>query len=83
MKKYLSMQALAVTAMAAAILTGCGVETATTAATAAQIKAEEAKRAQEQLEAVKKEIEAAQQLMQQRIEEADRNATNASPVVAP
>lgn len=81
MKKYFPVLAFAVTAMAAAILTGCGVETASTAATAAQIKAEEAKRAQEQLEAARKEIDAAHQLMQQRIEDADRNAAPAATAV--
>ncbi|MDR2173960.1 MAG: hypothetical protein LBE32_07155 [Burkholderiales bacterium] len=66
-------------AAATLMLTGCGVETASTAAIAAQIKAEETERAKQQMEAAMKEIEAAQKIMQQRIEEADRNA---SPDVA-
>ncbi|MDR0247001.1 MAG: hypothetical protein LBI16_01170 [Burkholderiales bacterium] len=60
------------------LLAGCGVETATTAATAAQMKAEEAERAKQQLEAAQREIEAAQQIMRQRIEDADRNASPAT-----
>ncbi|MDR0251539.1 MAG: hypothetical protein LBI35_09600 [Burkholderiales bacterium] len=76
MKKALFALAAVVT-----MLTGCGVETATTAATAAQIKAEEAERAKQQMEAAMKEIEAAQKIMQQRIEEADRNVS--SGIAAP
>ncbi|MCL2297068.1 MAG: hypothetical protein FWC38_06335 [Proteobacteria bacterium] len=66
-------------AATATLLAGCGVETATTAATAAQMKAEEAERAKQQMEAAMKEIEAAQKVMQQRVEEADRNASPAAP----
>ncbi|MDR0770849.1 MAG: hypothetical protein LBE75_06575 [Burkholderiales bacterium] len=65
-------------AMAATMLAGCGVETATTAATAAQLKAQEVERAQQQLEAAKREIDAAQKIMRQRIEDADRNAQAAT-----
>jgi ferritin-like protein len=78
MKNFL-FALVSTTAAATLMLTGCGVETATTAATAAQIKAEEAERAKQQMEAAMKEIEAAQKIMQQRIEEADRNASPAAP----
>ena len=55
-------------------LAGCGIETASTAATAAQLKAKEAEQAQKQLEAAKKQIEEAQQLTTQRIQEAEQAA---------
>jgi type II secretory pathway component PulL len=83
MKKGFFVPVLAVSV--AVMLLGCGVETASTAATAAQLKAQEAEQAQRQLEAAKKKIDAAQQVMQQRIEDADRDASadhSASPPTA-
>lgn len=69
---------LAAAAVIVFMLAGCGAETASTAAAAAQLKAREAEQAKQQLEAAQKEIDAAQQLMQQRLENADRNAAAAT-----
>ncbi|MDR2711376.1 MAG: hypothetical protein LBB65_08685 [Burkholderiales bacterium] len=81
MKKHLFTLAifpLAVTAiLTSTLLTGCGVDTATTAATEAKLKTEEAERARQQMEAAKKQIDAAQQEMQKRIADADRDAAGA------
>ena len=58
------------------LLTGCGAEVAGTAATAAAAKAEEARHAermqQEVVERYQREMEAAQQLRQQKLQEAER-----------
>lgn len=56
-------------------LAGCGVETATTAATVGQMKVEEAKHAQQQLEQAQKQIEEINEMATQRIEEMERSAT--------
>ncbi|MCL2872202.1 MAG: hypothetical protein FWF41_04355 [Betaproteobacteria bacterium] len=78
MKKFLL--ALAITlALISPLLTGCGADTAATAAAEAKLKAEEAERARQQLEAAKKKIDEAQKEMQQRIDDAERDATTAAP----
>jgi hypothetical protein len=45
--------------MIAAILLGCGVETATTAATAAKLQADQAKEAQKAMDKAKADVDAA------------------------
>ncbi len=65
------------------ILTGCGVETATTAATAAQLKAEEAKQAQLQLENARKQIDEMNQMTIQRMDEIEQQAVTSSPSTGP
>jgi curli biogenesis system outer membrane secretion channel CsgG len=52
--------------MAAAALSGCGVETATTAATAASIKKQELEQGQKTLQRAQEKIDAAAIQMQQR-----------------
>jgi curli biogenesis system outer membrane secretion channel CsgG len=52
--------------LAAAALCGCGVETATTAATAASIKKQELEQGQKTLQRAQEKIDAAAMQMQQR-----------------
>ena len=58
-------------AIALAVLAGCGVETATTAAAVAEAKRREMEQAKKSLEAAKQKIEAASQQMQKSAERAD------------
>jgi hypothetical protein len=53
------------------LMSACGVDTATTAATAAKLKAEEAKAGRQQLERVEKKLEAVNQRNMDRLEKAD------------
>lgn len=57
-----------VIAFAAAALTGCGVETATTAATGAAIKKQEIEQAKKAQEQVQQNVERTMQQVQQRAE---------------
>jgi NifU-like protein involved in Fe-S cluster formation len=59
------MKALLVIA-ATAVLSGCGVETASTAATAASIKKQELQEAQKTMQRAQQKIDGAVQQMQQR-----------------
>ena len=59
------MKTLLLIAVTAA-LAGCGVETATTAATAASIKKQELEQGQKTMQQAQQKIEAATQQMQQR-----------------
>jgi curli biogenesis system outer membrane secretion channel CsgG len=52
--------------MAATALSGCGVETATTAATAASLKKQELEQGQKTLQRAQEKIDAAAMQMQQR-----------------
>ena len=61
MKFCTVLNGLFVCAALATQLGGCGVETATTAATAAKVKTEEAKAAKQQLDQVKQQLDAAAQ----------------------
>ena len=56
-------------AFCAALLTGCGAEVATTAATGAAIKKQEIEAAQQTKEMAQKKIDAATQAIQQRAEQ--------------
>jgi curli biogenesis system outer membrane secretion channel CsgG len=59
--------------VATAALAGCGVETATTAATAASIKKQELEQGQKTMEQMKQKIDATMQQAQQRTtEQADK-----------
>lgn len=55
-----------------AALAGCGVETASTAATAAQLKKQEMEQAKKTMENAQKKIDGMTQQMQQRSESADK-----------
>jgi len=55
---------------AAAALTGCGVETASTAATAAQIKKQEIEQGQKTMQQAQQKIDGAMQQMQSRADSA-------------
>ena len=57
-----------VVAFAIAALTGCGVETATTAATGAAIKKQEVEEGKKTMEQVQQKVDAAMQQSQQRAE---------------
>jgi curli biogenesis system outer membrane secretion channel CsgG len=57
-------------AIAIAVLAGCGVETATTAATVAEAKRREMEQAKKSMEMAKQKIEAANEQVQQRLERA-------------
>ena len=57
-----------------AILAGCGVETATTAATSAEIKRREMEQAKKNMDMAKQKIEAAAQQMQERAARAGDSA---------
>jgi outer membrane biogenesis lipoprotein LolB len=58
--------------IACAALTGCGVDTATSAATAASIKKQEIEQGQKTMAQTREKIDAAMQQMQQRADSADR-----------
>ncbi len=60
---------------AIATLTGCGLETASTAATAAGIKAKELEEAKKTQERAQQKIDQATQLMQQRAQQPGNDAT--------
>jgi curli biogenesis system outer membrane secretion channel CsgG len=60
---------LAITAIAA--LAGCGVDTATSAATAASIKKQELEQGQKTMQQAQQKIDAAMQQMQQRANASD------------
>lgn len=64
------MKALA-SALLPLLMAACGVETATTAATGAQVKKQEMQQAQQTMDAAKQKIEASAQQMQQRAEPSD------------
>jgi hypothetical protein len=57
-----------------AALSGCGVETLETAAVAAKAKEQEALAAKQMQEKMQSQVEAAAQIDQSRLQEADRNA---------
>jgi ABC-type transporter MlaC component len=63
MKRILMLAALAA-------LAGCGVETAVTAGSAAQVRKQEMEQAQKTLQQAQRKIEQAQQQIQQRAESA-------------
>ena len=69
----MSRTVLAGAALAAAVLWGCGVDTATTAATGAAIKKEE-------VEAGKKSLEQAQQKVEQAAQQVQESAQRADPL---
>ena len=54
-------------ALCVASLTGCGVESASTAATVAKLKAEETKQAKQNLDRAKTQIAKTQQVTQERL----------------
>jgi len=58
--------------IATAALAGCGVETATTAATAASIKKQELEQGQKTLQQAQQKIDGAMQQVQQRAGSADQ-----------
>ena len=60
------MKTVLVIAAATVALTGCGVETASTAATAAAIKKQELQEGQKTMQRAQQKIDAATQQMQQR-----------------
>ncbi len=60
------------TALSIALLAACGIETATTAATVAEMKRREMEQAKKNLEQAKQKIEATTQLMQERAADADK-----------
>lgn len=60
--------------VAAAVLAGCGVETATTAATSAEIKRREMEQAKKSMEMAKQKIEAANEQVQKSVERASEAA---------
>jgi outer membrane PBP1 activator LpoA protein len=57
--------------LAATALAGCGVETATTAATAASLKKQELEQGQKTMQQAQQKIDGAMQQMQQRAGSAD------------
>jgi uncharacterized membrane protein (DUF106 family) len=61
-------------AAVAAALTGCGVETATTAATSAAIKKQEVEQGKKTMEAAQQKIEQANQQVQQQAEKTGADA---------
>lgn len=60
------------------LMSGCGAETAGTAALQASLKAQEAEQARQMQQDVRRQMEAARQLQQQRLEEAARTVDQAS-----
>lgn len=58
------------------LLSGCGVETAGTAAVEASLRAQEAEQAKHLQQDVQRQLDAAQQLQQQRLDEASKAAGN-------
>jgi outer membrane lipopolysaccharide assembly protein LptE/RlpB len=61
-------------AVAVSFLAGCGVETATTAATSAEIKRREMEQAKKSMEMAKQKLEAANEQVQQRLDRASEAA---------
>ena len=61
-------------AIAVAVLAGCGVETATTAATSAEIKRREMEQAKKSMDMAKQKIEAANEQVQKRLERGSEGA---------
>lgn len=59
--------------VATAALAGCGVETATTAATAAAIKKQELEQGQKTMQQTRQKIDAAMQQVQQRADSETQN----------
>lgn len=57
--------------LAAIVLSGCGVETAGTAAGAAKLQAEQAKQGKESLDAVRASLDAAAQASQDKLKRAE------------
>ena len=57
----------------ATTLAACGIETATTAATVAEMKRREMEQAKKDMEQAKRKIEATTQLMQERAADADKS----------
>lgn len=60
--------------IAVAVLAGCGVETATTAATSAEIKRREMEQAKKSMEMAKQKLEAANEQVQKSVERASEAA---------
>lgn len=58
------------------LLSGCGVETAGTAAVGASLKAQEAEQAKQMQQDVQRQLDASLQLQQQRLDEAAKAAGN-------
>lgn len=58
------------------LLTGCGVETAGTAAVQASLEAKEAEKGKQMLQGVQEQLDATQQLQQQRQDELAKAAGN-------
>lgn len=58
--------------VATAALAGCGVETATTAATAAAIKKQELEQGQKTMQQARQKVDAAMQQVQQRAADSDK-----------
>jgi outer membrane PBP1 activator LpoA protein len=56
----------------AAVLAGCGVETATTAATAAAIKKQELEQGQKTMQQMQQKVDATMQQVQQRAADAEK-----------
>lgn len=69
------MKKIPVFFMVAFLLSGCGVDVATATATQAQLKAQEAKRAKEQVDQYKKQIDQINQEAAKRIDAADAAAS--------
>jgi len=69
------MRTLLVIAMAAT-LAGCGVETASTAATAASIKKQEIQQAQKTMQQTRQKIDGAMQQVQQRADSNNQDSNN-------
>jgi len=63
-----------ITVIAVAALAGCGVETATTAATGAAIKAKELEQAKKTMDDVKQKLNDATELARQREEQGKKDA---------
>ena len=61
------------TVLSFALLAACGIETATTAASVAEMKRREMEQAKKDMEQAKRKIEATTQLMQERAADADKS----------
>ena len=61
-----------ITLAAAAVLAGCGVDVATTAATGASIKKQELEQGQKTMQQAQQKIDSAMQQMQERAANADK-----------
>ena len=71
MRRQIVKTACFAVCIAATVLHGCGVETATTAATSAEIKKRELEAGQKNLEQARQRAEQAAQQVQQRAEKSD------------